>query len=121
MTRDGEVCSIGEMAIAAETRRPRRRPGRAGRTGDPPCIVDTVRSLTGSEDSSEPVSAYLRAVRRLMTRTPGAGWISPIMRAGRTARARRKRERGSSAWRGNCGRDAYLEAASMTRAGARPH
>ena len=83
-------------------------------TGKPPIvwlIVDTVRaSLSGSEDSSEHVSAYLRAIRRLLATLPGAGatlahhagWLDG-------EGPKRKRERGSSAFRGNCDATLYLE------------
>jgi hypothetical protein len=84
-------------------------------TGAPPIrliIFDTVRaSLSGSEDSSENVSAYLRAVRRLLARVPGAaavlahhaGWQD-------NSESARKRERGSSAFRGNVDATLFLEA-----------
>jgi hypothetical protein len=80
-------------------------------------IIDTVRaSLAGSEDSSESVSAYLRAVRRLLTHAPGAaallahhsGWQD-------SAETRRKRERGSSAFRGNVDASFYLEVTDLNQ------
>ena len=74
-------------------------------------VVDTVRaSLSGSEDSSEHVSAYLRAMRRLMARTPGAAWVLVHHAGWQDGETQRKRGRGSSAWRGNCDATLYLEA-----------
>ncbi len=117
--RDGtEVASMGEaqvstaladlsLALAAQDR--------------PPVllvIVDTVRaSMTGSEDSSEHVSAYLRAVTRMTAAVPlaaralvhHAGWQD-------ATETRRRRERGSSAFRGNVDATVYLEVASEDRA-----
>ena len=113
VTRDGvEMPSTGEDQIAQAL------DGLAtslAATGAPPIrliIFDTVRaSLSGSEDSSENVSAYLRAVRRLLARVPRAaavlahhaGWQDNSENA-------RKRERGSSAFRGNVDATLFLEA-----------
>ena len=111
LTRDGEVGSLGEALIAAELDAIARDIEAAG---EPPirlCIVDTVRaSLTGSEDNSEAVSAYLRAVRRLMAGAAGAAWLLAHHTGWQDGEAPRKRERGSSAWRGNCDATFYLEA-----------
>jgi RecA-family ATPase len=111
VTRDGEERSIGELEVsaaldtlAAELLAPKRPPIRL-------LIVDTVRaSLAGSEDSSEHVSAYLRAVRRLMTHVPGAAAILAHHAGWQDGETKRKRERGSSAWRGNCDVTLYLDA-----------
>ena len=74
-------------------------------------VIDTVRaSLSGSEDSSEHVSGYLRAVRRLMTHVPGAGVILAHHSGWQDGESKRKRERGSSALRGNVDCTLYLEA-----------
>ncbi len=85
----------------------------------PPVVlvtVDTVRgSLSGSEDSSEAVSAYLRAVRRLMRHTPEAGWILVHHAGWQDSDTRRKRERGSSSFRGNVDATLYLEADEYDR------
>jgi hypothetical protein len=82
--------------------------------GRPPLaliIVDTVRaSLAGSEDNSEHVAAYLRAVRRIMSSAPGAAAILAHHAGWQDGDTPRKRERGSSAWRGNCDATLYLEA-----------
>ena len=73
-------------------------------------VVDTVRaSLSGSEDNSESVSAYLRAVRRIMTHVPGAAVILAHHSGWQDGENKRKRERGSSAFRGNVEATLYLE------------
>ena len=73
-------------------------------------IIDTVRaSMTGSEDNSESVSAYLRAVRRLLALVPDAAGILVHHAGWQDGDKSRKRERGSSAWRGNCDASLYLE------------
>ncbi len=79
-------------------------------------IIDTVRaSLAGSEDSSEHVSAYLRAVRRLLALLPEAGAILSHHAGWQDGESQRKRERGSSAWRGNSDATLYLEAGEVDR------
>ena len=85
--RDGtEHPSFGELALAEELA---RLVAHLQATGKPPLvllIVDTIRaSLTGSEDSSEDVSAYLRATRRVLAPFPEPAASSPITPAGRTA------------------------------------
>jgi hypothetical protein len=79
-------------------------------------IVDTIRaSLAGPEESSENASAYLRAVRRLMTHTPGAAWMLLHHSGWMDGEAKRRRERGSSAFRGNVDATLYLEAGEYDR------
>lgn len=79
-------------------------------------IVDTVRaSLSGSEDSSEAASAYLRAVRRIMAHVPGAGCLLAHHSGWQDGETKRKRERGSSAFRGNVDGTLYLEAGDYDR------
>ncbi len=74
-------------------------------------IIDTVRaSLAGNEDSSEHVAAYLRAVRRLLLCVPGAAALLTHHAGWQDGDTPRKRERGSSAWRGNVDITLYLEA-----------
>jgi hypothetical protein len=78
--------------------------------------IDTVRaSMSGSEDSSEAASGYLRAVRRLMALVPGAACILAHHAGWQDGEARRKRERGSSAFRGNVDATLYLEASDYDR------
>jgi hypothetical protein len=111
VTRDGEERSLGELRViqalttlAADLRK----------SGKPPVvlvIIDTVRaSMVGSEDSSEHVSAYLRAVRRVLACVPSAAIMLTHHAGWQDGDTQRKRERGSSAWRGNCDATLYLEA-----------
>lgn len=73
-------------------------------------VIDTVRaSLSGSEDSSEAVSAYLRAVKRVAATVPGAGTVLAHHSGWQDGAITRKRERGSSAFRGNIDGSLYLE------------
>jgi RecA-family ATPase len=110
VTRDGEERSIGELtvvgaveALAAKLLATNRPPLRI-------LVIDTVRaSLVGSEDSSEHVAAYLRAVRRIMARVPDAAGILAHHAGWQDGENQKKRERGSSAWRGNCDATLYLE------------
>jgi len=116
--RDGaEELSIGEcdatqalLALAASL----------SAEGKPPItlvIVDTVRaSLSGSEDSSEHVSAYLRAIRRMLAKLPGAAGILAHHAGWIEGDSSRRRERGSSAWRGNCDGTLFLDASGEDRA-----
>ncbi len=89
------------------------------REGLPPVtlvVIDTVRaSLAGSEDSSETVSAYLRAVRRLMARKRDVACILAHHAGWQNGQSERKRERGSSAFRGNVDGTLYLEAGEYNR------
>ncbi len=72
--------------------------------------MDTVRaSLSGSEDSSETVSAYLRAIRRQLRHLPGAGAILAHHSGWQDGDQKRRRERGSSSFRGNVDGTLYLE------------
>ena len=112
MSRDGgETPSLGEILVTDALKALAAELETAGRPPIVLLMIDTVRaSLAGSEDSSEHVSAYLRAVRRLLAQLPGAavilahhaGWLDG-------EGPKRKRERGSSAFRGNCDATLYLE------------
>lgn len=74
-------------------------------------MVDTTRlAMSGSEDSSENVAAWLRAYRRLLALLPGAGGLTTHHAGWQDGEAPRKRERGSSAFRGNVEASLYLEA-----------
>jgi AAA domain len=111
LTREGEECSIGEYTIATELAAIARDVAAAGAPPIRLTVIDTVRqSMSGSEDSSEHVSAYLRAVRRLMAGAPEAAWILNHHTGWQDGDSPRRRERGSSAWRGNCDATLYLEA-----------
>lgn len=113
VSRDGEECSMGELAVVAALE---TLAADLIATADPPVrliVIDTVRaSLSGSEDSSEHVSAYLRAVRRIMALVPSAAAILAHHAGWQDGESQRKRERGSSAWRGNCDATLYLEVGS---------
>lgn len=82
--------------------------------GDPPVrlvVIDTVRaSLAGSEDASDAVAAYLRVVRRLLAVVPDAAALLTHHAGWQDGETKRKRERGSSAWRGNVDATIYIEA-----------
>lgn len=111
VTRDGEQRSIGERDAMAALYALRDH---LTATDLPPIlllIVDTVRaSLHGSEDSSEAVSAYLRAVRRMVDRLPGCAALLVHHAGWQDGEQQKKRERGSSAFRGNVDATLYLEA-----------
>lgn len=108
-----EVPSLGESVLrdALENLR-----DSLSMSGSPPIrlvVIDTIRaSLSGSEDSSESVAAYLRAVRRLASCVPGAAVILAHHSGWQDGDNNRKRERGSSAFRGNVDGSLYLERAS---------
>ncbi len=112
VTRDGsEVASIGEVTLTAALGTLRAELAAAGRPPIVLPIIDTVRqSMSGNENDSESVSAYLRAVRRVLATLPGAGCILAHHAGWQDGEDQRKRERGSSAWRGNCDATLYLEA-----------
>jgi hypothetical protein len=74
-------------------------------------IIDTARaSMSGSEDASENVNAYLGAIRRLLRVIPDAGAIIVHHTGWQDADKPRKRERGSSDWRGSVDGSILLEA-----------
>ena len=111
LTRDGEERSIGELAVLEAVDALVTKIETAGRPPIRLSVIDTVRaSLSGSEDSSEHVAAYLRVVRRLMGRLPRAGFVLAHHAGWQDGETQRKRERGSSAWRGNSDAVFYLEA-----------
>ena len=111
VTRDGtETPSSGELAITADLDALAKQLAASGRPRITMVVIDTVRaSLSGSEDSSEHVAAYIRAVRRLLACVPGAAGILAHHTGWQDGDSRRKRERGSSAFRGNCDATLYLE------------
>ena len=111
--RDGiEGVSFGEVAISEALAELTARLEAENRPPIALVIIDTIRaSLSGPEESSEHVSAYLRAVRRLLAPFPGAAVILAHHSGWQDASTeqRRKRERGSSALRGNVDATFYLE------------
>ena len=66
--------------------------------------------MTGSEDSSDPVSSFMRTVRRILAAMPGAAMMVVHHTGWQDGDNKRTRERGSSAWRGNSDVTLYLEA-----------
>ncbi|MGE3843146.1 MAG: AAA family ATPase [Vicinamibacterales bacterium] len=80
--------------------------------GGPPIravVIDTVRaSLSGSEDNSESISAYLRACRRVLAVCPGAALLLVHHAGWQDGETQKKRERGSSALRGNVDATVFL-------------
>jgi hypothetical protein len=110
--RDGrEAPSVGEAALTSALIELVERLAREGKPPIVAVMIDTVRaSMSGSEDRSEDASAYLRAVRRILRAVAGAAAILAHHSGWQDGEVRRKRERGSSAFRGNVDGVAYLEA-----------
>jgi ABC-type dipeptide/oligopeptide/nickel transport system ATPase component len=111
--RDGpEFPSAGELGLVEDLVALRAKLEAAGR---PPLVfvaVDTIRaSMNGTEDSSRDVSAYLRAISRIASAgAPGAA-VGLVHHMGwQDGDQARKRERGSSALRGNVDVTLLLEA-----------
>jgi hypothetical protein len=118
VTREGaEEATLGELTVASALDTLAAQLAASGRPPINLLIIDTVRaSLAGSEDNSGDVSAYLRAVRRLLGRLPGAAALLAHHAGWQDGESQRKRERGSSAWRGNVDCTLYLEAGDYDRA-----
>jgi hypothetical protein len=108
-SRDGETPSRGERLVVTALR---RLAAQLAHDGHPPIrllVIDTVRSShSGSEDRSEDVSAFVRAVRRILP--PGAAAILAHHSGWQDGDNKRKRERGSSSWRGQVEGTVYVEA-----------
>jgi hypothetical protein len=110
VSREGEEPSLGELTIVTALEALKTELESAGRPPIRLLIIDTVRaSLAGSEDSSEAVSAYLRSVRRVLATVPSAAAILAHHAGWQDGENKKRRERGSSAWRGNCDATLYLE------------
>lgn len=112
LSRDGnEERSLGELKLTAAVQTLSADLASAGRPPIRVLMIDTVRaSMTGSEDGSDSVAAYLRAIRRVLSALPDAGGVLAHHAGWQDGDAPRKRERGSSAWRGNSDATLYLEA-----------
>lgn len=111
LTRDGEQRSTGEHQLIEALAALRDELAAAGLPPIRLIIIDTIRaSLSGSEDGSADTSAYLRAVRRILAVVPEAGGLLAHHSGWQDGDTARKRERGSSAWRGNVDATLYLEA-----------
>jgi hypothetical protein len=115
--RDGlELPSPGELHLTAAVQRLQADLASAERHPIRLLIFDTVRaSMTGSEDRSESVAAYLRAVRRVMSTAPGAAAILAHHAGWQDGEAPKRRERGSSSWRGNVDATLYLQCGDEDR------
>ena len=117
VSREGEERSLGELAVvsACETLAATLLAGNR-----PPIrlvIIDTVRAaMAGSEDNSEDVAAFVRVVRRLLARLPDAAAILAHHAGWQDGENQKKRERGSSAWRGNVDATLYLESSAYDKA-----
>jgi hypothetical protein len=111
ITRDGEQRATGERDVVQALRGLASALSADERPPIALVIIDTVRaSLSGSEDGSESVSAYLRAVRRILDAFPSAAALLVHHAGWQDGDAAKKRERGSSAFRGNVDATLYLEA-----------
>lgn len=111
VSREGEEPSIGERTVLAALAVLASELDAGARPPIRLIVIDTVRaSLAGSEDSSEHVSAYLRAVGRIVATVPTAAIVLAHHAGWQDGKYQKKRERGSSAWRGNCDATLYLEA-----------
>jgi hypothetical protein len=111
VTREGlELASPGELAVGADLDALRVQLASAGRPELVAVFFDTVRaSMTGTEESSKDTSAYLRAIDRIAKRAPGAA-VGLVHHTGwQDGAESKKRERGSSALRGNVDVTAMLE------------
>jgi hypothetical protein len=118
ITREGEDRSVGERLLSDDVDALVRELAADQRPPLALIIIDTVRaSLTGSEDSSEAVSAFLRAVRRILTHAPTAAGLLVHHAGWQDGETGRKRERGSSAFRGNCDATLYLDAGAADARG----
>lgn len=111
VTRDGERPSPGERDLIATVKLLSEKLAAAGKPPLRLIVIDTARaSMSGSEDNSGDVSAYLRSLRRVQAAAPGAAVLVTHHAGWQDGEAKRQRERGSSAWRGNSDCVLYLEA-----------
>jgi hypothetical protein len=108
--RDGEQRSAGERQLQRELEALQEDITTEHRPPLRLLIIDTVRaSMTGNEDSSEHTAAYLRAVRRVLAPFPDAACVLAHHSGWQDGEHKKKRERGSSSWRGNVDATLYLE------------
>ena len=71
--------------------------------------------MSGNEDASDNVASYLRAIRRIISPVSDAAAIVSLHTGWQDGDSPRKRERGSSAWRGNSDGTVYLEGGEANR------
>lgn len=114
--RDGtETSSIGEDILVDRLERLAKKIKEEGKPPIALLAIDTVRtSIVGSEDRSDDISAYLRVLRRVLLLLPGAGALLLHHSGWQDGEQKRKRERGSSAFRGNVDVTLYLEVTDGT-------
>jgi uncharacterized protein YjhX (UPF0386 family) len=116
VTRDGEERSRGELDAVTNLRQLATELEAAGKPPIGIVKIDTARAaMSGDENASEHVSAFLRACRRILATTPGAAVCITHHAGWQDGDSQRKRERGSSAWRGNVDATLYLEAGAYDR------
>lgn len=109
--RDGsEDRSLAELALISDIEQLRLHLEADGRPPVRLIVFDTARaSMAGSEDASDSVAAYIRAVRHVIGAARGAAALVIHHAGWQDGEQRRKRERGSSAWRGNSDYTLFLE------------
>jgi hypothetical protein len=111
MNRDGEAVSSGERLLLGELDMLQQDIITEHRPPLRLIVIDTVRaSMTGKEDGSDATSAYVRVARRTVSAAPHAACVLIHHAGWQDGDAPKKRERGSSAWRGNVDATMYLEA-----------
>ena len=116
LTRDGEIRSMGEQTFLREIAALRQDIADQHRPPLRLIVIDTIRaSMTGSEDASDHTSAYLRVARRVLAETPDAACVLAHHAGWQDGEQKKKRERGSSSWRGNVDATLYLEAGEYDR------
>jgi RecA-family ATPase len=105
-----ETSSPGAMLVKAQLRELSNSLTASGRPPIRLVVIDTVRaSMTGSEDKSENIAAYMREVRLILAQVPDAGAIVAHHSGWQDGDSKAKRERGSSAFRGNTDQTVWLE------------
>ena len=116
-----EAISAGEQAVADALRHLSETLAASGRPPVRLVIVDTVSaSMDGSASDDATTAAYLRAVRRLLAVCPDAGVLLVHHPGWQDADTKRKRERGSSVWRGNVDAVFFAEAGPADERGDVP-
>lgn len=116
LTRDGETRSNGERILMGELAALQQEIDHDHRPPLRLIIIDTIRaSMTGSEDSSDHTSAYLRVARRVLAQAPDAACVLAHHAGWQDGEQKKKRERGSSSWRGNVDATLYLEAGEYNK------
>ncbi len=109
-TAGDERPSVGELDLQALLVDVAARIEKANEPPIREVVFDTARaSMRGNEDDSDTVAAYIRAVKRIGAVVPTAALVVMHHAGWQDGESKRKRERGSSAWRGNADASFYLE------------